>query len=412
MAITFLIDIQLPQGVALGIPYILLVLLTLRADHDRTVVSVAAIATVLTVVGFVLSPAGSMATAALINRGLTIVAIWTVAVMVSRYRRQRTRLASSEMRAEAIVEACGDAILTFDGQGRVLSANPASARLFGRDAAEIASGPLAVILPGPLPEEGACFESEGLRADGSGFPVEVAVNTVIVDGREVRTAVCREITGRRMVEREVLRHGEEGRWRIGQELHEGLGQALTGTGILAGRLARQLRASGDPLAEEADRIAAAVRDADRQAKALSSALMPVELDEEGLHVAFHKLVRGIRDEHGVVAELDLNGARAPEDPIATAFLYQIVAQVVHGAVSEARASRVRIELRDDAQRLWATVRHDGVEPSGPGASGVVINQWARLIGANLQQEVRDEEVTTQVVLRREATNGQPVAAVA
>src|SRR5690606_39303361 len=75
----------------------------------------------------------------------------------------------------------------------------------------------------------------------------------------------------------------------GQDLHDGLGQMLTGIGLISKSLERRLRAAGVAEAESAAEIADSMKEADRQARGLARGLVPVELDRHGLSAALQRL---------------------------------------------------------------------------------------------------------------------------
>ncbi len=74
-------DLSLPLGVAGGVPYVALVLVGLWAPWRRYVLVLAAVATVLTLVGYAFSPPGGVPWIVLTNRLLVLFAIWVVAAL-------------------------------------------------------------------------------------------------------------------------------------------------------------------------------------------------------------------------------------------------------------------------------------------------------------------------------------------
>lgn len=78
----FIIDSLLPLGIAGGVPYILVILISLWAHRKRLPVYMAIAATVLTIIGCYLSPTGGEELRkVLINRTLDLIAIWLVAIL-------------------------------------------------------------------------------------------------------------------------------------------------------------------------------------------------------------------------------------------------------------------------------------------------------------------------------------------
>src|SRR2546430_1719087 len=90
-------------------------------------------------------------------------------------------------------------------------------------------------------------------------------------------------------------HIKEGRsyrsqWRIGQELHDGLGQQLTAIELMCQSLREDLTATQPGLAVQADRMGEFLRKAIGQTRSLAHGLTPFMLDAEGLRSGLAELV--------------------------------------------------------------------------------------------------------------------------
>jgi PAS domain S-box-containing protein len=126
----------------------------------------------------------------------------------------------SDARKGAILASSLDGVITIDHEGRVVEFNPAAERLFDRDAGAAVGAELAeLIIPPSLRERhraalrrcvatgesvmlGQRMELIGMRADGSEFPVEVAINRIAGSDPPMFTGTVRDITARRSAERE------------------------------------------------------------------------------------------------------------------------------------------------------------------------------------------------------------------
>ena len=80
-ALTFTFDLYMPLGVAGGMPYVVLVLLGAWLPKRRYIFILATVGTVLTILGYFLSPAGGISWVVLTNRGLALFAIWITAFL-------------------------------------------------------------------------------------------------------------------------------------------------------------------------------------------------------------------------------------------------------------------------------------------------------------------------------------------
>ena len=75
---------------------------------------------------------------------------------------------------------------------------------------------------------GRSHEISGRRKDGSIFPIQLSVNAV--EGRDLFVGVARDMTEHKALQREIIDVAMLEQRRIGQELHDGTQQELTGLG--------------------------------------------------------------------------------------------------------------------------------------------------------------------------------------
>lgn len=126
----------------------------------------------------------------------------------------------SEARKTAVLASSLDAIITIDHEGHVVEFNRAAEQMFGRTAEEIVGAELAeMVVPPSLRERhraalrqfaatgkgtllGRRVELTGMRADGSEFPCELAINLVAGAEPPMFTGTVRDITHRRKAEEE------------------------------------------------------------------------------------------------------------------------------------------------------------------------------------------------------------------
>src|SRR5205085_5309218 len=123
----------------------------------------------------------------------------------------------SDDRYRALVESATDAIVSADAEGRNISWNRAAERVFGYAADEILGRRLTSLMPEQYREQhergmrrflssgegraiGQTVELEGLRRDGTTFPVELALSTWTTGDGRFFTGIVRDITERRMAQ--------------------------------------------------------------------------------------------------------------------------------------------------------------------------------------------------------------------
>ncbi|WP_188192975.1 sensor histidine kinase [Nonomuraea sp. SYSU D8015] len=149
----------------------------------------------------------------------------------------------------------------------------------------------------------------------------------------------------------ILTAREEERRRLRRDLHDGLGQSLTGMAMSINAARLTMRTSP----EETDRLLAELRagmDAvSGDIRQLVYGLRPPALDELGLAGAVEELARAPIESSG-----DLDGLPAAVEVAA----YRIVQEALTNARKHARASRITISLRRDDRFLRVSVADDGV----------------------------------------------------
>ncbi len=98
--LVFVTDQSIPLGVAMGVPYVVLVLLALRLPSTRDVMGAAVLASVLTIAGLVLSPGGGEAWKVYSNRSLALFAIWAAAIVCIQVKRSERQVRRKERQLE------------------------------------------------------------------------------------------------------------------------------------------------------------------------------------------------------------------------------------------------------------------------------------------------------------------------
>lgn len=321
-------------------------------------------------------------------------------------RQNEDALRESEARVRAILETTVDAIITSDAAGIIQSFNSAAEQIFGYRASEVIGRNLKILMPSPYREEhdgyirsyhetgrrkiiGIGREVTGQRKDGSTFPMDLAVSEVRLEDRVLFTGIIRDITERRRLEQEILQISDEERRRIGQDLHDGLGQMLTGIGLISQNLARKLKANGMPGADDVSEITDLIREADQFARTPAKGLVPVELEANGLSAALQHLTANAERLFGISCAFEEVGSVPIDETAAAVHLYRIAQEAVSNAVKHGKASHVKVSLAQGDEQVRLYVQDDGIGfpdalPKSRGMGVRIMQYRARIIGATLE----------------------------
>lgn len=200
--------------------------------------------------------------------------------------------------------------------------------------------------------------------------------------------------------------------RLSIELHDGVGQHLTGIAFLAKALANRLGAGGAAETAEAEQIVHLTNEAIANIRALARGLRPVGLEDNALAVALAQLARDATGVYGVEC---LYTADEPVI-IASAFvshhLYRIAQEAVHNAVKHGAPGRITVDLAAGHQGMIVlTVANQGnldgprsqAQRDSPGIGIAAMRYRAALIGAKLTLEtIHAEEVRLRVTIDGQA----------
>jgi signal transduction histidine kinase len=206
-------------------------------------------------------------------------------------------------------------------------------------------------------------------------------------GRKIQGLAGIDITQRRLVERELLRVSDAEKNRIGSDLHDGLGQYLTGISCLSAALRDKLQSAGRKEAEEAATISSLVQEAIAQTRALARGLCPVQLETSGLETALEDLTFQVQRLHGLECQFVPNGKVDVETNIAL-HLYRIAQEAINNAVKHSSSKRIVVTADFSKDSKILTIEDDGCgfDPDvehGPSSGMSLMPYRAAMIGGTL-----------------------------
>lgn len=291
--------------------------------------------------------------------------------------RRQARLLQSILKTLPVIAG------RLDAQGRVTEAQGeglqppelAPSRLLGRVFAEVfpqAREAIARALSG-----GSTGFPLGGRQGDSEWSVDFFVSFDADQGSGA-TFFGRDLTERRRLERELLSASDAEQQRIGADLHDGLGQQLTGLACMAAALRDRLRVHLPAESSTAEMVARLANEATEQSRALARGLSPVQLEDHGVASALDDLCDQSQRLHNIECRFTLLGPSPEMDHIGAIHLYRIVQESIHNAVRHGAARHVRVGLLSREGRHRLVVLDDG-QGFDPQASRAVAGRGLRLM---------------------------------
>jgi signal transduction histidine kinase len=289
-------------------------------------------------------------------------------IVVTRHRDARQIRESAE-------HYCQLAALSPDGiivhqDGRVLYVNAAGMHLLDLDSG---TSPRDRTLRSILPQQSAATLQNigegrvGVRwrkRDGTLTIVEALSVPVTFDEQQASLLVCRNMSDRVALEREVIRSTERERARLAMELHEGIGQQLAGINLLLAGAKASI--ASDPRRAETDLegIGKLIAKSIARVRLLADLSSPMAIERNCLSFALSELIK--RAQESSESRFHFTCQRGADDCLdgaAATELYRIAQEALSNALRHASAQTIDVSLSRDSAAITLSIADNGVGPA-------------------------------------------------
>jgi PAS domain S-box-containing protein len=278
--------------------------------------------------------------------------------------------------ASAILQTVGALVTVLDPDGRIVQFNRACELTTGYSLEEVRGKRIWDFFV--LPEEVERFKQVFTHLSVDQLPQDyqshwvtrhgtrrlIAWSSTMLPGGDgtpcyiIATGI--DITEREQLERALLNISAREQRRIGQDLHDGLGQHLTGIAFMAKVHEEKLAAKQVSDAADAAKIVRLVNEAIHKTRELARGLLPVVSDAHGLMSALQLWAAEVEDLFGISCRFECETAVLIHDYAMATHLYHIAQEAVNNAIKHGYARNILIRL--SAENKWGTllVVDDGV----------------------------------------------------
>jgi PAS domain S-box-containing protein len=336
-----------------------------------------------------------------------------ICIDIDSRKRMEDALRESELQLRAVLDASPVPLALNDEQGNITLLNPAFLRTFGYASTDIPTLTewWACAYPDStyrrwVQETWARRREASLRSQSAFDPMEVIVRckdgsdrTVVAYAAPLTGAsagthlvILLDVTEQRRLERAILVAASHEQHRIGMDLHDGLGQQLTGLSLMLTALARSAREREvTAIEEELTTLAALVSDCVATTRAIAHGLSPVEVGSGGFERTLRHLAKSTQRTFGLEVDVKLLGLgylRLEQD--VTEPLFRVVQEALTNAAKHAAATRALIEAQFSEGTLTLSVTDNGCgladvkRTKGLGLS--IMRYRARALGGRVEIE--------------------------
>jgi two-component system sensor histidine kinase UhpB len=336
---------------------------------------------------------------AVVNRALT----------EARERRDRRRaqaeLEEQRVLLSTLIDSLPEIIYIVDTEGRLTVVNRTLLETVGRRRSEVIGKRLSEVWSEESVVDLEAQAANTVRTGRAATDQELAwmsadgtlrwftfTHVPLRDHGTVNGVVCtvQEVTSRKALEQEILEISNREQRRLGSDLHDGLGQELTGLSLLLKGLEVQLSREAAQYLPQLTKISDLLARAIQSTRSLARGLAPVNLERGGLPEALKHLASRCTDMYNLECSFLNGGQKLPDlEEGAATHLYRIAQEATTNAARYAKAKSIAIDLRTTGRKLQLSIADDGIGLTAglaqgqPGMGLKIMEYRARMLGGTI-----------------------------
>lgn len=326
--------------------------------------------------------------------GITIHAPYSSLIQSTKDLQQAADdLLIHKQRLTGVIETAMDGIITINDQHQIILVNPAAASIFGYEVIDLMGASLDIVIPmrhrhvhgshvNQFGERGTTrrkmgsrfddYYVTGLHANGTEFPLEASISSLIENEKRFFTVIFRDISERKAAKEKMAQYHseltqlssalqsirEEERKHIARELHDDLGQLLAALRMDLSLLQRD-QSMTDKSRTTVNSMDQLLLTSITTLRRIATDLRPRALDEGGLFFALQTLQKEFSQRHGVHCDLIADEEQLILDDERSTAIYRIIQESLTNVARHAKASHVDIQFERKQDELTFTIQDDG-----------------------------------------------------
>jgi PAS domain S-box-containing protein len=327
----------------------------------------------------------------------------TIEMAIHRYKME-VQVKEKDELLSVTLKSISDAVIGAELDGTIISWNKGANKIFGYELFEVLGKNLSILTPSSFPNEipeNLDWIAKGhnldhydtLRKNKNGQILNISINISPIKSISGKitgvSIIANDITEKKKQEREILEISEKESRRIGQDLHDNLGQHLTGLMFQLKVLENSLRKKN--LKEEADaayNITLDTKDAVNITRNLAKNLIKVDISNQGLSTAIAELASFYSGMYEIelIFKENRNVDYDIKDSTIINQLYHITQEALNNSIKHSGASEIRISLNMDETEIRLQISDNGngeITGNHKGIGLSILKYRANVISGNI-----------------------------
>jgi PAS domain S-box-containing protein len=279
-------------------------------------------------------------------------------------RKQAEAIArTSESRFRYLFEQAPLCIFELDvSQQSILSANRQAELVYGWSAEEFVNLPIGQIIPEEIVskfqgEEVITAEGTSFRRNGTAFDIRLIASPDIEFGNGRMVAIIEDITAQKQIQI-VTEAVEEERRRISRDIHDSIGQVLTGIRIRIGSWADLVKNDPEQMLVELGRLREILSDSIQELRRCILALQPINLDRRDFFTALRRLLMDFNELSDLQVDLEIVGEEHLPDSLELV-IFRVAQEALNNVYKHAQATVASVVLNLEGANITLTIRDNG-----------------------------------------------------
>lgn len=333
--------------------------------------------------------------------------------LLEQRMRERTKaLNDREARLTSIMQFASEAIVVMNDNGSITDFNQAAEVMFGYQFNEISGVNIKELVPLVQLERRKAKdeidlelqnkiialspqELNAIRKDGSEFPIKLT--TTIIANDKICIGIISDLSEVTILKKAIVDVSTIEQEKIGREVHDNLGQRLTGINLLISDLQRKLSIDDIRSGKQLEQIMEQISLAIGETRNISHGLSPILFPPQKLQDALIELI-GMADKANIQNEYEFSQILNVPDNTVAVQIYRIAQEAMNNAIKYSKASHITLQLKTHVDKMMLVIQDDGV--------GIELKENKENWGMGLKiMQYRASSINANLIIESSPNNG-------